>query len=129
METGSNILIISLEMVVIFFLNPFLSQQRLSIRLIGASFVMFLIALIFGKEINWIDYRFFIVPFLQITLISVGHFVFNRLFDMSYQINIRGFKLPTESKNDKSEFSEELFRGIYTTIIVMIIFIIFFSLD
>ena len=79
-----------------------------------------------GRLLN-IDYRLFLVPFIQIGLLCVIHIIYRMSFKIPFYINMRGAEFPEDLRTNESGFME--FTSCLITIgIIMVMPIIFFSL-
>jgi len=121
------LIILAIEIVAILSLNKYLLDSRNRNYLLLITIVLFIVGLSIKNENNFIDYRLFLIPFIQVLLVGLTHFIFQFVFKTDFNLNIRGFEFPNKLKSETSGFLEFM-SLVFSIGIILLTLIIFFLL-
>jgi hypothetical protein len=127
MMTLIPIFIISIEILLILGLNKYLIQKKIMIFALVASLLLFATGLYLKNIDSLIVYKYFLIPFIGIGLLSLYQIGFKIIFKMPFHINMRSQKFPEHLKSNKSGFIEFI-CGLLSISTIMILMILFFKL-
>lgn len=123
-----TLLILAAEVIIIFIiLNKYLIRRNTMLLFCTTSFIIFLLGLYIKRIDTTIDYRFFIIPFIGIGILSIYQIGFKTFFNIPFYINMQGFEYPEHLKSNKSGFTEFI-SGLLSISLGIILIIVFFFL-
>ncbi len=127
MKIQITILILAIEILTIFSLNKIIIRPKGMILTLIIGFSIFVLGLCLKRFDMKIDYRLFLVPFIQIGLLSICQVIFKLSFKVPFYIYMRGFDYPQKLRTNESGFVEFL-SGVISIGIIIVILFIFFAL-
>lgn len=122
-----TLMILATEVMIIIILNKYLIRRNTMLLFCATSFIIFLLGLYIKRIDFLIDYRFFLIPFIGIGILSIYQIVFKTFFNIPFYINMQGFEFPENLKSNKSGFTE-FTSGLLSISLVIILIIVFFFL-